>query len=98
MRVYGNHCNAGTIHRNLQPEHVTAAKTIHREQQSEHVPVAMGTPPRKGLSHTLIRIEDWKLYASIKAAIEGSGVTRAALGRALDDPNVTAGGYHWRWE
>lgn len=31
MRVYGNHCNAGTIHRNLQPEHVTAAKTIHRD-------------------------------------------------------------------
>lgn len=82
MKIYGNHCNAGTIHRELQPE---------------IVPMSKGASLKTGCSKPIIRIEDWKPYASYKAAMVENRVSLKTLKRALADTNATAGGYHWRF-
>ena len=82
MKVYGNHCNAGTIHREMQPE--IAQMNIRASF-------------KKYCSKTIIRIEDWKPYASYKVAMAENHVSLKTLKRALADPKATAGGYHWRY-
>lgn len=106
MKVYGNHCNAGTIYRELQPAHEPKALAPTKPLPVIAPPKPKAARPPREHKHkrhsgkAVICVETGQRFESITLAAEAVGLSAPSVRQASSPayPNrKTAGGYHWRW-
>lgn len=100
MKVYGNHCNAGTIHRELQPAFEAPVKPLPVIAPPERTKIPTLPKARKRhKSRAVICVETGQRFESCALAAEAVGVSAVRV-RQASSPHypgcITAGGYHWR--
>lgn len=100
MICYGNNCNAGSIHRNLQPAYEPKSPVPVKPLLVIAPPEPK--PPREHKRHrgrAVICVETGQRFESIALAAESIGVSTSSV-RQASNPDcpayTTAGGYHWR--
>lgn len=103
MKVYGNNCNSGSIHRNVQPEYVEKPK-----EPEPQLPVIAPRPqliePHDEQSRyngkAVMCVETGRVYKSIKLAAEAMSMSESSV-RIAASPKYpgqkSAGGYHWEY-
>lgn len=91
MKVYGNHCNAGTIHRELQP-----AFEPEPPVPVKPLPVIAPPEPEWRGKRAVIRVEDGKRYEKIRDAAREMGLKSPSNIRTAIRMGGTCKGYHWR--
>lgn len=93
MICYGNNCNSGSIHRNVQPEH--SAETVTKKTVAKSRPKT--TRSRNG--RQVKCLENEKVYQSITQAANDLKVDRSNISAALNGLrlNKSVKGYHFEF-
>lgn len=98
MIVYGNHCNAGRIHRTKQPLCDSCAPKPSRPSKPSGPlkPKAKARGGRRRVKRAVIRVEDGKRYGSVSEAAQDVNGSPGNVVTAIQRDWLHKG-YHWRY-